>query len=173
MATFQGDSLGAAVLALLGVPAAVPDRTFRQKLNYLTSVRTGATPARIARLLGTQPAHVEQWRTGKVRPVVKNRAKVDDLYEKFWRFNSSYRQVNTYGEVTLTVSATPDEAIKVNGKPRGRIIIERSGKRDWSDIQVATVEEINADFGELFKHGVAFDIPYLTFHAGDYKITTP
>ena len=172
MATFTGDSLGAAVLALLGVPEQVPERTTRQKLNYLLSARTGASPARVARLLGTQPATVEGWRSGRVRPMVRNRTKVDDLHEKFWRFNSSYRRVNTYGADMLTVSAKPAEAIQVNGKPRGRIIVERSGKRYWYNLQVATVEEINADLGELFRTDVAFDIPYLTFHAGEYKIET-
>ena len=166
----RGNSLGAAIMALV----AAPERTTKQELAYVLSPRTGASKASVARQLGVKQRTLTAWSKG-TPPSKASQGKIKGLYEKFFAINNKGKAPASIrnAQLRITNKSTPD-GIKIGGRSTNPLTVERSTRRRWDRITDARTPQ---DAYEWFVRDVLGPSPlppvspeYLDFEEGEYEI---
>lgn len=151
-----------------------PQRTVRQMLAYLTSVKTGASEQAVARRLHTQPAVLKRWRAGQVTPNPAHRSSILDEFKRTWNFNNRYQDIKKVDSAKIKVTGSPLGAITIQNHARSSILVENDRKRSWLDIRRATtdIEAYDAFVSGVLAHSPLPHIApdYLWFHAGKFTV---
>jgi hypothetical protein len=166
MARGSGRSLGAAAHDFLEV---VPQAPLSRQLSYVLAPATGATPRRVASLLGVTQGRLRKWTSGQVTPNRTNQGKIDRLYRRFWGTNHTARGGLTVSNQMIRITGP----IRVNGKKRSSLIIEQgNAPRDWPALRASSPGDISRNYGALFTEALDILIPYLAFWPGRYTLAT-
>jgi transcriptional regulator with XRE-family HTH domain len=177
VATGSGNSLGAALMALVAPVA----RTTKQMIAYILSPRTGASVGSVARQLGVKTRTVRGWQSGKSAPSAASEDKIEEVYKRFFRLNNKSRPVREINTAALSIKNTSDPAgivFHTRGKPdrvSNPLVVERSTQRKWEGVIAAkTPEEAYEKFvDDVIGPSPLPGVPeYLEFLDGDYTITS-